>query len=406
MARSAPRSTRRTPSARWRHVARALAVVAVLLFASVVVVNTIDGWRNGIWQVVAVAINTSIGLVYLLLGLTLIERRPGNPIGTLLLLIGVVYAAFGPLDLYLSLGLGQAWIQIAVLMIATTGYLIGTLLAVALILFPDGSPPSRRWRAIISIVGLGGATGVIALAFGPSTFAPFYPSVHSPFAIPGFPKDVLTEMADTAMAMGHLAGVAAVAIRWRRGDPVVRAQTTWVLAAVVVTFLINRFGSQFDSISDFDTWLVGLVVNASVCLLPIAMAIAILRYHLYEIDRLVSRTIAYAVVTAVLFGVFFGVNVLVQRALGEVVGGSPVVVAVSTLAVAGMFQPLRSRVQSVVDRRFHRAHYDAERTVAGFAARLRDQLDLPTLTTELRRATVEAVEPRGTTVWLRTGGDG
>ncbi|HEX6867713.1 MAG TPA: hypothetical protein VF119_02850, partial [Candidatus Limnocylindrales bacterium] len=390
---------------RARHrLARAVAVGSVLSFGWVVVIDTLDGWPLGIWQVVAVALNTTIGLVYLGLGLLLIERRPATRIGPLLLLVGVVYAVFGPVDHYLSFGLEQAWVSHAALLISSSGYLISTLLAVALILFPDGSPPSRRWWAIIAIIALGGAVGVIALAFGPSTFAPFYPTIQSPFAVAGFPKGTLIGMADTVSAMGNVAGLAAVAIRWWRGDRVVRAQTTWVLGAVVITFAINRFAVQVDTADELATWLVGLIQNASVCLLPIAMAIAILRYRLYEIDRIVSRTIGYAVVTAVLFGVFFAVNVALQRVLGDAVGAAPVVVAGSTLVVAALFQPLRVRVQRAVDRRFHRTRYDAERTVAGFSGRLRDPLDLPTLTAELRRTTTDAVEPAATTVWLRAKG--
>ena len=385
-----------------RYLARGIAVMSVLLFAAVVIVDTLAGWPLGIWQFAAVASNTTIGLVYVGVGLLLIERRPANLVGPMLLLIGVVYAVAGPIDLYLSKGLEQAWVPHAALAMSATGYLIGALRAIALMLFPDGSPPSRRWWAIIAIAALGCVAAVAALTFGSSTFTPFYPSVASPFAIPGFPKRTLVGIGDTAMAMTMLAGIAAIAIRWWRGDALARAQTTWVLAAVVVMFVINRVAVEFDATDDFVTWLVGLAQNTSVILLPIAMTIAILRYRLYDIDRIVSRTIGYAVVSAVLFGVFFLVNLGLQRLLGDLVGSAPVVVAGSTLVVAALFQPLRTRVQRIVDRRFHRARYDAERTVAGFAGRLRDQLDLPTLTGELQRATADAVEPATTTIWLRS----
>ena len=141
----------------------------------------------------------------------------------------------------------------------------------------------------------------------------------------------------------------------------------------------------------------------SLLLPPIAIGVAILRYRLYDIDRIVSNTIGYGFVTVVLFGLFVVVNLALVSQVSPLVNNEGVAVAGSTLLVAALFNPLRTRVQGAIDRRFHRAHYDAERMVSEFAARLRDELDLPTLATELAAATTDAVQPTSAGLWLRHG---
>jgi hypothetical protein len=136
-------------------------------------------------------------------------------------------------------------------------------------------------------------------------------------------------------------------------------------------------------------------------LIPIGIGVAILRYRLYEIDRIVSRTIGYAAVTAVLGLAFLGTNLVLQAVLAPIVRADTLVVAGSTLFVAALFAPLRRRVQQVVDRRFHRARHDAERTAAAFADRLRDEVDLAALRGATLAAVDDAVEPAAATLWLR-----
>jgi hypothetical protein len=135
------------------------------------------------------------------------------------------------------------------------------------------------------------------------------------------------------------------------------------------------------------------------------IGVAILRYRLYDIDRIVSNTIGYGLVTVVLFGIFIAVNLVLVSQVSPLVNNEGVVVAGSTLLVAALFNPLRTRVQRAIDRRFHRAHYDSERMVAEFTARLRDELDLPTLATELASTTARAVQPTSAGLWLRPHGD-
>ena len=136
---------------------------------------------------------------------------------------------------------------------------------------------------------------------------------------------------------------------------------------------------------------------------PIAVGIAIMRYRLYEIDRIVSRTIAYGLISATLVAAYAAVILVLQGPLGAITGGDTVAVAASTLVAAALFQPVRRRVQAIVDHRFNRAGYDAERTVAGLASRLRDQMDLPVVSTAIVDAVVQSVEPTGASLWLRLG---
>ena len=139
----------------------------------------------------------------------------------------------------------------------------------------------------------------------------------------------------------------------------------------------------------------------SFLLLPIAIGIAILRYRLYEIDRIVSRTLSYALVTALLAAAFVGTNLALQAAVADMTDGSTLTVAVSTLVVAALFQPIRRRVQAPIDRRFNRAHLDAERVVGSFAQRTRDEVDLARLRHAMVAVVVDAMTPAGADVWLR-----
>jgi len=214
----------------------------------------------------------------------------------------------------------------------------------------------------------------------------------------------LIELANQALFIGFIVAfamaLADLVLRYRRADPVRRVQMRWLMVSVgatgVATVSLYLFGSSADWL--WPIWLV------STTLPIVGVAIAITRYHLYDIDRIVSRSISYAVITVVLFGVFATVNLVVTQIVTSVLPNDArtVGVALSTLVVASLFQPLRRRIQSAVDLRFHRSRYDAQRTVDGFAERLRGQVDLLGLRRELQTAAVEAVEPTSTDVWLRT----
>ena len=191
--------------------------------------------------------------------------------------------------------------------------------------------------------------------------------------------------------------------RYRRGGPVVRAQIRWVAAAIatpMVLVVLLALSSGNDTINSvaWSAWIVSLVLP------PIAIGVSIRRYHLYEIDRIVSRTIAYVVITAVLVCAYALSVVVIQGPLGTVTGGETISVALSTLVVAALFQPVRRRVQAIVDRRFDRARIDADRTTSAFSERLRDEVDIETVTTDLRETVRATVRPDRLGVWLREAG--
>jgi divalent metal cation (Fe/Co/Zn/Cd) transporter len=186
---------------------------------------------------------------------------------------------------------------------------------------------------------------------------------------------------------------------WRASAGFQRAQLKWLAAGSVVlvasclAILMRGDGSSTGSRIAADLATLGIAV------MPVAVGVAILRYRLYEIDRLISRTLSYALLTGLLVGVFAGLVLLTTRVLPF---SSPVAVAASTLAAAALFNPLRSRVQRLVDRRFNRARYDREALVAMFGARLRDAVDSETVVTELAGAAARSVEPAHVSIWLRS----
>jgi hypothetical protein len=200
---------------------------------------------------------------------------------------------------------------------------------------------------------------------------------------------------------GLLLCVVGLVGRFRRAARIEREQDKWLLGSLALIVLAVVFG--FVGVALFDPqgswiWIPALVIFP---LPPIAIGIAITRYRLYDIDRIISRTIAYGGVTLVLFGVFAGANLVFQSIFESLVGGGTIAVAASTLLVAASFNPLRGRVQRVVDRRFNRARQDADETTDRFARRLGDHLDLDTIGRELTSAAAGAVEPMTATFWLR-----
>jgi hypothetical protein len=195
-------------------------------------------------------------------------------------------------------------------------------------------------------------------------------------------------------------GATALTIRWRRGTSTERAQVKWVVAAGLVLLVAEIINVATFRTTEPNT-VTTILVSAATGLLPIAIGIAVLRYRLYAIDRIVSRGIAYGLVTAVLGVTFVGTILAVQWLLSPFTQEQTIAVAASTLVVFALFQPLRRRVQGAVDRRFDRARYDADLTVQSFAARLRDDLDLGTVRGEIVQTASAAVRPTTAAVWLR-----
>jgi hypothetical protein len=350
-----------------------------------------------------------LAVSFSLLGTLIVSRSPGNRIGWIYLLIGVAMSVqgFGALYYERSLvasgwpgGRWGAWVSNwAVLPVFPTG-----LALFAFLLYPSGRLPSPRWRWVAqAAVGLGVLLFVTTL-LDPAPIGPgsgFRP-VANATGVGAF------RWLDAASGVLFLLGIALIgatiaglAVRARRAPTVERQQVKLLAYAAALTIGILvavSIASFADSSLGSIYWNVPIVFGFGIAV-PVACGFAILRHGLYEIDRLISRTLAYALLTGLLVGVFAGLVLLTTRVLPF---SSPVGVAASTLVAAGLFSPLRVRLQRLVDRRFNRARYDAEATVAAFATRLRDAVDVDTVLDELTTAVAHSLEPAEVTVWVRT----
>jgi hypothetical protein len=338
------------------------------------------------------------------MGALIVSRRPRNPIGRLLL-------AGGPLIISVFLGFAISGIRI---LTAGSDDLLGGLagwwasiaffpaLMIAWplvgILFPDGHLPSPRWRWPVTalFIGQAAASGISAIRAGP--VSPELP--NSPFGIITLPAGVseaVGVVGTMLFVLSLVLAIVAVAVRWRRGDLATRAQLKWLLGSVAVGVVLFPLGFGGEEFNILDV--LGVLSATSV---PIAIAIAVLRYRLYEIDRIISRTLTYGLLTIVLVGTYLAGFAVVQSVLVPFTrGGGSIAVAASTLVVFALFQPLRRRLRALMDRRFNRSRYDGQRTVEGFAANLRDEFDLDRVGGELAAVVERTLAPTSVGVWLR-----
>ena len=343
-------------------------------------------------------------LAFALPGLVVARRQPGNPIGWLLLGLGM-YAGvitdvgrYAVLDYHfhhghLPFGPAAALLE--------TGLWTGTFLVLPLVilLFPDGRLP-RRWRRVLWLY-LADAGLVAAYFLGAAGWA----MSRQPVAVDAAGQLVKQPSPPglTALAVALIVALPAFwvlfvvrqALSWRRATGDRRQQLKWLMsgAAVTVVGLAGIFGFS----SSPSLLVLEIASFFASFALPVAISVAILKYRLYDIDRIISRTLAYAIVTGLLIGVYTGVVLLATRVLPL---SSPVAVAASTLAVAALFNPVRRRVQAVVDRRFNRARYDADKAIAAFAARLTGAVDLDSVREDLASAVHQALEPARVSVWI------
>lgn len=345
----------------------------------------------------------AVTMSYATVGLLLATRSGGGRVGTVLLAGGLSFVAipfgyvvggtlvlrdpFDPLANAVFL-IGPACIPI--------GYSL--ILPVIALVFPDGRLPSARWRwpvrVIAAIVGTASAITILRPGEIAGTAS------RNPFGIDAMPSAV-SDLAGLLSGLGivaiSLVGAAAVVVRYRRGSFVERQQLRWFLAAVLLAIVPIAISPQNGIGGPF--WI--LVAAVGLLLLPVSVWIAVTRYRLYEIDRLISRGFTWALLSALLVAVYAGAILVLQNALGGVTQGETVAVAASTLIAAALFQPLRARVQRATDHRFDRARYDGERAVAAFAERLRAEIDLDTLSAEVRRVAGETVRPASSSLWVR-----
>ena len=340
-------------------------------------------------------------------GALLTRRRPGHPVGWIFAAAGLVAAVdFATFEYALAAVVGhrglpggeyvgwvQLWIWVPFIALITV-YLF--------LLFPDGRPAGPGWRRVGWLAGGFGLIEVTGLALTSGTVASL-PVIRNPFRI----SPAWVPLIAIGPGLIGLLGCAVLAVwslfsRSRHGSSVERLQIKWLAYSGCLVALTLVLSTIVSEILPLSAGIAGRVTEGALMIavltMPVAVAVAVLRYRLYDIDRIISRTLAYATVTGLLVGLYAGLVLLATRVLSF---HSTVAVAVSTLAVAALFNPLRRRVQRTVDRRFNRVRYDADQTVMAFAARLKEAVDLDSVADDLAQVASRALEPTHVSVWTR-----
>jgi hypothetical protein len=378
--------------------ASALAALVVLLAAAVIPLNVLAR-QNALATAALLAITLPMGAV----GLIVARRQPGNPIGWLLLVIsaGVLLGLdAGPYAwLVYRLGYRLPFGPAAVLVENAKWTVVTIALPLVFVLFPDGELPSPRWRWVLWSY-LTVAVGLFLLGYAAMVTVIVTQGVHldasgglagwdHPSGSTAWVSKVNALFA--ALLVFWPVFAARLVLSWRKASGDRRQQLKWLMAGSTVAvagFVISNTVPALDPAA--------VAVGVGI-VLPVCLGVAILKYRLYDIDRIISRTLAYAIVTGLLIGLYAGLVLLATRVLTF---HTPVAVAAATLAAAALFNPLRRRVQLRVDRRFNRARYDAEQTAAAFAARLKDAVDLDSVRDDLAHTVHRALEPTHVSVWI------
>jgi thiosulfate reductase cytochrome b subunit len=341
-------------------------------------------------------------------GSLIAARRPRNPIGWIFCAMGLLFviAVFtGNYAEYalkvepgsLRFGRQAAWVGNWIWLVALCP------VALFLLLFPNGTLPSVRWRLVVRALAGGLAAWAVAFALkpGPLTNAG-YENVDNPYGIRGLGAffDIVGAVSGLVILTGALASVGSVVVRFRAATGVERNQLQWVAYAAALVGVFVVAGLVVEWWAEPEDVILSLVQQGlvvSMTGIPIAAAIAILRHRLYDIDRIINRTLVYGLLSALLGAAYASIVAVA----GSVAPGTEITTAGATLAVAALFRPLRRRVQDFIDKRFYRRRYDAAQTLEAFGARVRDEVDLDALTGELLAVVRTTVQPAHASLWLR-----
>ena len=384
-------------------------IVALALPVSVIVISPSRGW-----DISTDDIGLSIGFLGLQLAFSTVgalvgSRRNRNPIGWLFCAEGLALSVAGSGESYavqalespgsLPPGDVAAWVSNW-----SGGALLIAPIVFVFLLFPDGRLASSRWRLIAWLAAMALGVSVLISAFGPGPLNN-RESVRNPFGIEalGPISKLLFQSSFFLLLVTLIASAVCMVSRLRRARGKERQQLKWLASSASllgVAFIVGPITWSIPSVPDLLWSLMFLLALGS---LPISAGIAILRYRLYDIDLIINRTLVYGALTILLGLVYVmgvvGVGTLVRRVTGE--QSNELVIAASTLAVAGLFRPARARIQSLIDRRFYRRKYDATKTLEAFSGRLRDQVSLDALSADLLAIISDTMQPTHSSLWLK-----
>ena len=366
------------------------------------------GLAVGLWLVVHRPVPGAVGygywregmvttLAYATVGALITTRRPAHPVGWLFLGAGLGGAAQLATGEFAAAFLAASGPSVAVAVAAWVSSLfqlvVVGLLVCLLLVFPTGRPPSRRWWMLVWVVAAGVVLFSVGAGLAPARYEEF-PGVENPFGITSLEAVLgwIDGVGGVLFVAGFLGALASLVVRFTRSRGLERQQLKWFVyaAGLGVAVLVLPI-----PLPDFLEWTLAPVG------LSVAVAVAVLRYRLYDIDRLINRTLVYGLLTAIL-GLGYAAGSLVFILVTGVGSGPPSwLVAAVTLAAAAVFRPARHRIQAAVDRRFNRRRYHAATTIQAFTTRLRDQIELDTLATELLAVVDQTMEPTRVSLWLR-----
>ncbi|MDQ3610143.1 MAG: hypothetical protein M4D85_00810 [Actinomycetota bacterium] len=351
-------------------------------------------------------------VAYATVGALIASRHPRNPVGWLFAAIGLLSAAtelayaYARHEVEEAGGLSPAATAAAWVSdwLGNPGFVALVLL---LLLFPDGHFRTRRWRFVGTAAVLLAVTWAAALALEPRPLLDL-PTVSNPLGVEA--ADEVLGVVGTGTQIGFFllvpVGVASVVVRFRTANIEERQRIKWLAMAggyaIVAVIAVAVTGAFTDTDTGLGDLVTALLIASAITAFPLAAGIAILRNRLYDIDVVIKRTLVYGALTATLVAAYLGSVLAFRLLLDPLAGESDLSVAASTLAVAALFRPLRSRIQAVVNRRFYRERYDAALTMVGFTTRLRDQIDLDTLGSDLKTVVNDTMQPDHVSLWLRS----
>jgi hypothetical protein len=374
-----------------------------------------SSWRADVS--VGALVGGALFLAFPLVGALIASKRPKNAVGWLCLAIGLLWSLSGVLDYYSYYGAatpGSVPFPVAMASISDWIWVpaVGLLGTYVLLLFPDGRLPSRRWRPLAWLSGAVILLLSVVVMLAPGTLGNLA-GVRKPFGIEG--AEWLTAGAYALLPLlplCMLASALSLVLRYRRSGGEERQQVKWIAFAASVVVVVYAIAMIASFVFPEESWttagsvwwlnLLTYAVLSSFTLVPIAVGIAVLKYRLYEIDIIINRALVYVSLTATLVALYLGGVVVLQRLFVLLTGQrSTLAVVASTLLIAAMFNPLRRRIQTFIDRRFYRRKYDARKTLEAFSAKLRDEINLVALSDDLVGVVRETMQPSHVSLWLR-----